>query len=92
VSAALTSVLGRVRRVSVSGVAAYHVSKQQKDGSVRSASRPADQVIGGINAVIAQANTGGQAEVNRVKDAATQAVNSAPVLGPLAKQAIDSLT
>lgn len=88
VSAALTAVLG-VFGVTVSGVATYNVSKQINNGSLAPSS-PADQVINGIDQVLAQAQHA-QSEVERVKDAVTQAVQDVPVLGPLAKQAIDSL-
>ncbi len=88
VSAAVTAILG-LFGVTVSGTAAWAVTKQQKSGAFTEHS-PADQVVSGINAVIAQAQHA-QAEVDRVKDAVSTAVAEVPVLGPLAKQAIDSL-
>lgn len=69
-------------------VAARKVGEQMKDGSFDSS--PADQVIKGIEAVVnARANV--EAEVNRVRDAVTAVVDDIPVLGPLAKNAIDNL-
>jgi len=88
VSAALTSILG-VFGVTISGVAGYNVSKQINNGSIAPSS-PADQVITGIDSVIAQAQHA-QSEVDRVKDAVTSAIQDVPVLGPLAQQAINKL-
>jgi glucan phosphoethanolaminetransferase (alkaline phosphatase superfamily) len=88
VSAALTAVLG-LFGVTVSGTAAWAVTKQQHAGAFDEHS-PADQVVNGINAVLNQANTA-QADVERVKEAVSAAVNHIPVLGPLAQQALDNL-
>ena len=88
VSAALTAVLG-LFGVTVSGVAYGAVTKQQHNGAFDSKS-PADQVVNGINQVIAQAEQA-QAEVERVKEAVSTAVADVPILGPLAQQAIDRL-
>lgn len=92
ISAALTAVLG-LFGVTISGTAAWAVTKQQQAGAF-DAHSPADQVVSGINAVIAQAQNA-QAEIERVKDAVTSAVDQVPVLGPvlgpLAQQALDSL-
>jgi glucan phosphoethanolaminetransferase (alkaline phosphatase superfamily) len=89
VSAALTAVLG-LFGVTVSGVAYGAVTKQQHNGTFDAPASPADQVVTGINAVIAQAEQA-QAEVERVKDAVSTAVQDIPILGPLAQQAIDRL-
>ena len=88
VSAAVTSIMG-LFGVTVAGTAAYNVSKQQKKGTFDEVD-PADQVINGINAVLAQQQTAQQA-ADRVKDALSNAVKDIPVLGPLAQQAINSL-
>ena len=88
ISAALTAVLG-LFGVTVSGVAGWAVTKQQHAGAFDSHS-PADQVVTAINQVLEQAQTA-QAEVDRVKDAVSQAVQQVPVLGPLAQQALDRL-
>lgn len=91
VSAALTAILG-LFGVTVSGTAAYQVRKQIKTGTFE-ATDPADQVIRGVNAVVEQAQMA-QSEVNRVTQVLTDAVEDAtriPVLGPLAKQALDML-
>lgn len=88
VSAALTAVLG-LFGVTVSGVAGWAVTQQQKNGAFEEHS-PADQVVSAINQVLAQAENA-QAEVDRVKDAVSQAVGQVPVLGPLAQQALDRL-
>jgi len=88
VSAAVTSIMG-LFGVTVAGTAAYNVSKQQKKGTFDEVD-PADQVINGINAVLAQQQSAQQA-ADRVKDALSNAVKDIPVLGPLAQQAINSL-
>lgn len=92
VSAALTAVLG-LFGITVSGVAGWAVTKQQKNGAFEQHT-PADQVVAAINQVITQAQTA-QDEVDRVKDAVTNAVTQTPVLGPilgpLAQQALDRL-
>ena len=87
-SAVLTTILG-LFGVTISGVAGYNVTKQVNKGQFDTAS-PGDQVITGLDAVIAQAQHA-QSEVDRVKTAVTQAVKDIPVLGPLAQQAMDSL-
>ena len=88
VSAALTSVLG-LFGVTVAGTAAYTVNKQQKDGTFDKVD-PADQVVNGINAVLAQQQAAQEA-ADRVKIALNDAVKDIPVLGPLAQQALNSL-
>jgi hypothetical protein len=88
ISAVLTTILG-LFGVTISGVAGYNVTKQVNKGQFDTAS-PGDQVITGLDAVIAQAQHA-QSEVDRVKTAVTQAVKDIPVLGPLAQQAMDSL-
>jgi hypothetical protein len=88
VSAALTSILG-LFGVTVSGVAYSAVKKQQKEGAFTHVD-PADQVVNGINAVLAQQHAAQEA-AERVKDALSNAVKDIPVLGPLAQQAMDSL-
>ena len=70
-------------------IAAKKVGEQMNNGAFDQSS-PADQVVNGINAVLAQAQSA-QADVERVKEAVTAAVRDVPVLGPLAQQAIDSL-
>lgn len=88
VSAALTAVLG-LFGITVSGVAGWAVTTQRKNGAFDQHS-PADQVVRSINEVLTQAQSA-QAEVERVKEAVSQAVSQVPVLGPLAQQAIDKL-
>lgn len=92
VSAALTAILG-VFGVTGFGVAANAVTKQMNKGAFDDVS-PADQVLNGLNAVIANAQTA-QTDVDRVKEAVETAVQNVPVigpvLGPLAQQALDSL-
>lgn len=91
VSAALTAVFG-LFGVSLSGVAAYHTTKQINGGTYDPTPAPApeDQVITGLNGVLAQ-KAAAEAAVEKVKDALGTAVGQIPVLGPLAQQAIDSL-
>lgn len=88
VSAALTSVLG-LFGVTGFGVAAYNTNKQINDGQFESVS-PADKVIQGINDVVAQAESA-KSDVERVKEAVSSVTRDIPILGPLAKQALDSL-
>lgn len=88
VSAALTAVLG-LFGVTVSGTAMVAVTRQQQAGAFDHPS-PADQVVNGINAVLAQAENA-RVEVERVREAVSTAVAEVPVLGPLAQQALDSL-
>lgn len=88
VSAALTSVLG-LFGVTVAGTAAYNVNKQRHDGAFENVD-PADQVVNGINAVLAQQQAA-QDAADRVKEALSNAVKDVPVIGPLAQQAMDSL-
>jgi hypothetical protein len=88
ISAAVTAVLG-LFGVTVSGTAAWAVTKQQHNGAFDPQS-PADQVVTGINRVIEQAAVA-QAEVERVKEAVSTAVQDVPILGPLAQQALDRL-
>jgi hypothetical protein len=70
-------------------IAAKKVDTQRKDGTFDPVP-PADQVINGVNAVIA-ARDAAQAEADRVKDAVADVVNEIPVLGPLASQAIKNI-
>lgn len=89
VSANLVSVLG-LFGVTVAGTAAYNTNKQRKDGTFDKSPEvaPEDQVINGINAVLAQQQAA-QAAADKVKEAVTKAVGSVPVLGPLANQILD---
>ena len=89
VSAAVTAVLG-LFGVTVAGTAAYNINKQQKDGSFDDQD-PADVVVQGIDAVL-KAQQEAQSQVDRVRDAVSSAVKDVPVLGPLAKEALDRLT
>lgn len=90
-SAALSTILG-LFGATASGTAAYNTNKQINNGTFDPAPEvsPADQVINGINEVLAHAQTA-QSEVERVKDAVSNAVKDVPVLGPLAQQALDML-
>lgn len=92
VSAAITAVLG-LFGVSISGVAAYQVTKQARNGSFDAVS-PEDQVVNGLNGVVA-AKAAADAAVDKVKDALGSAVAAVPVLGPvlgpLAQQALNNL-
>lgn len=88
VSAALTSVLG-LFGVTVAGTAAYNTQKQISKGTFDEIS-PADKVIQGINDVVAQAESA-KSDVERVKDAVASVTKDIPILGPLAKQALDSI-
>jgi len=75
--------------VGAAGTAAVVTNRQRKEGLFDQQS-PADVVVTGINMVLEQAQRA-QAEVDRVKDAVSNAVEDVPILGPLAQQAIDRL-
>ncbi len=70
-------------------IAASTVNKQRKDGTLDSIA-PADAVISGVQAVI-EAKAAAEAEVDRVKNAVSDITSTAPVLGSLAQQVIDSI-
>ena len=81
------AVIGAVVAV-LTAVGVYHAPyrpvQQTNSGS------PEQQVIDGINAVLEQKRAAEDA-AQRVKDAVAQAVQQVPELGPLARQALDSL-
>lgn len=83
--AALLSLFG----VGAAGTAAVMTGQQRKDGTFEHPS-PADQVVNGIQAVL-EAQKKAQEEVERVKEAVSDAVGTVPVLGPLAKEALDQI-
>lgn len=84
--AGLLSLLG----VGAAGTAAVITGRQRKDGTFDSVD-PADAVVNGIEAVL-KAKQEAEAQVDRVRDAVSDAVKEVPVLGPLAKEALDRLT
>lgn len=69
-------------------VAAQKVNTQRKDGTL--STNPVEQVLNGIPAVIAQAQSA-QQDLDRVRQAASDALGQLPVLGPLAQQALNQL-
>lgn len=91
-SAGLTALLSLVG-VGAAGTAAVITGKQRKDGTFESLS-PADQVVDGINGVIAQAEAARQ-DFERVKEAVTavaiDAVDDVPVVGSLAAEILQQL-
>lgn len=86
--AALLSLFG----VGAAGTAAVITGQQRKDGTFDHPPElsPADQVVNGLQAVI-EAQQRAQSEVERVKEAVSDAVGTVPVLGPLAKEALDQI-
>lgn len=91
----LIAAIGGILGVAGSGTAAVVLGKQRKDGTLDPAPEvpvvsPADQVIAGLPAVVQQAEAA-VAELDRVKQAASDVLGQAPILGPLAQQAIDSM-
>jgi hypothetical protein len=70
-------------------IAATKVSQQTKDGTFDDVS-PADAVVNGVQAVI-QAQADASAELDKVKQAVTNAVGVIPGMGPLAAQIINNL-
>lgn len=75
---------------------AAHNTRSQRAGGVFDAppevveQTPADQIIQNIPVVVQNA-AGAVAELDRVKQAATDALANAPILGDLAKAAIDQV-
>lgn len=89
-SSALTAVLG-LFGVSASTVAATTVSKQISDGTLDFTGSAAEQAVSAIGVVTAQAQAA-VSDLDRVKAAAADLAGSLPVVGPLARQVIDSVT
>lgn len=91
ISAAVTAILG-LFGVTVSGVAAYNVTKQTKDGTFDPTPdvTPDDKVANGIQEALAAKQAADEA-VERIKNAVSNGLSEVPVLGPLAQQAINSL-
>ncbi|AIM40974.1 holin [Mycobacterium phage Squirty] len=90
---ALLTTLGGLIGGGAAGTAGVVLGKQRKDGTLVVAA-PADTAITAIEQTV-QVATAATAEVQRVKQAASEtlgaAVGSVPVVGPLAQQAIDNL-
>ncbi|MBU8815937.1 hypothetical protein KL864_08445 [Mycolicibacterium goodii] len=90
---ALLTALGGLIGGGAAGTAGVILGKQRKDDTLVVAA-PADAAITAIEQTV-QAATAATAEVERVKQAASEtlgaAVGSVPVVGPLAQQAIDTL-
>lgn len=86
---AVLSLLG----VGATGTAAVITGRQRKDGTFDALS-PADQVVNGINGVIAQAEAARQ-DFDKVKDAVSSvvidAVEDVPVVGSLAAEILQQL-
>lgn len=91
-STALMAVLS-LMGAGAAGTAAVVTNKQRHDGTFDTLS-PADQVVTGINGVIAQAEAARQ-DFERVKDAvaavAIDAVDDVPVVGSLAAEILNQL-
>lgn len=86
----LTAILGLLG-VGATATAGTVLSKQRKDGVLDKPDlSPAEQAINGIQETLAQAQVVA-ADIERIKDAASGALGSIPVLGPLAQQVIDSV-
>lgn len=84
--AGLLSLLG----VGAAGTAAVITRKQRHDGTFDAPPDPAEAVVNGIEAVL-KAKQEAEAQVDRVRDAVSNAVRDVPVLGPLAQEALDRL-
>lgn len=70
-------------------VAAHTVAKQRANGAFDTQT-PVDQAIAGIQATVAQAQNAA-ADVDRIKQAASDVLGQLPVLGPLAQQVINAV-
>lgn len=89
-SNAITALLGLLG-VGATATATVAVTKQRRDGVFdQSQSSPAEQAISGIQATIEQAQSVAS-DIERIKSAAADAVGVVPVIGPLARQVIDSV-
>lgn len=84
--AGLLSLLG----VGAAGTAAVMTNKQRKDGTFEHPD-PADAVVNGIESVL-KAKQEADYKVDRVREAVSNAVRDVPVLGPLAREALERLT
>lgn len=85
---ALVAAIGGLFGVAGAGTAAVVLGKQTQDGTLDSPA-PADAAITAIQQTIQNATTA-SAELDRVKQVATDALGQVPVLGPLSKQVIDA--
>ncbi|AOT24666.1 holin [Mycobacterium phage Stasia] len=74
---------------SAPAVAAKKVHEQRKDGTLEPQA-PVDQIVNSVQAVL-EAQAKATAEVERVKQVVTGAINVIPGLGPLASQAINAI-
>lgn len=73
-----------------SAVAAAKTGQQRKDGTFDQLS-PADAIINALPAVL-DAKAQAEADIQRVTEAARDALGQVPVVGPLAEQVIASVT
>ena len=87
---AITALLGLLG-VGATATANVRVGAQRKDGTLDFTGTAAQQAVEAIGAVTAQAQAAAS-DLDRVKAAAADLAGSLPVVGPLARQVIDSVT
>lgn len=75
--------------VGAAGTAAVVTGKQRREGAFDQ-TNPADAVINGVQSVI-EARANAERDAERVAGALTGLVKDVPVLGPLAREALDRL-
>ncbi len=85
---AIVAAIGGLLGTAGAGTAAVVLGRQRKDGTLDTPT-PAEQVINNLPVVVGTA-TAATAELDKVKQAATETLGSVPVLGPLAQQIITS--
>ena len=87
---AITALLGLLG-VGATATANVRVGAQRKDGTLDFTGTAAQQAVEAIGAVTAQAQAAAS-DLDRVKAAAADLAGSLPVVGPIARQVIDSVT
>lgn len=87
---AITALLGLLG-VGATATANVRVGAQRKDGTLDFTGTAAQQAVEAIGAVTAQAQAA-VSDLDKVKAAAADLGGSLPVVGPLARQVIDSVT
>ncbi|AGT14261.1 holin [Mycobacterium phage Adzzy] len=84
--------LGALIGGGANAAAARKVNTQRKDGTFETAEEvsPVDQVINSLPVIVQKANDAA-ADLERVKEAAAAVAGATPVIGPLAKEAIEQI-
>lgn len=86
---AITGLLGLLG-VGATATAGVVLTRQRKEGTLDFTGTAAEQAVSAIDAVTTQA-VKASAELDRVRNAVSDAFGAIPVVGPLAQQVIDSV-